>query len=151
VQASYARTGYRSEGRLTRIELENALAKMVGLMQGLPVPAPVAPAAKAAAAKPEKKTSASVQPTLAAKAVTTPTKEKAAPKDTTPQTPYEVYRRGPGSAKPDKTSPEYVEALRLAKDEMKKAVKAIAREKELKQTKEKAKEAIVSKAKPRKT
>ncbi len=53
VQASYARTGYRSEGRATRAELEQTLAKMtdlVELMTGKP-----APAAKAAATKPKKK------------------------------------------------------------------------------------------------
>jgi deoxyribodipyrimidine photolyase len=45
VQASYARTGYREQGRATRAELEAALAKMVALVDGLST---LAPAAKAA-------------------------------------------------------------------------------------------------------
>ncbi len=73
VQASYARTGYRSEGRLTRAELERALAQMVELTRGLPTPAP------AAATKPAKKITTPAPPTPAAKAAAkAPTKKPAA-------------------------------------------------------------------------
>ena len=53
VQASYARTGYRNEGRPTRAELEQAVAKMTQLVEQLT--GRPAPAAKAAATKAEAK------------------------------------------------------------------------------------------------
>jgi hypothetical protein len=53
VQASYARTGYRSEGRPTRAELEQAVARMTQLVEQM-TNRP-APAAKAAATKEEAK------------------------------------------------------------------------------------------------
>jgi hypothetical protein len=68
VQASYARTGYR-EGRTTRADLEQALARMtelVELVTGKP-----APAAKAAATKVEKKITAPAPRKPAAKAAAT--------------------------------------------------------------------------------
>jgi hypothetical protein len=92
VQASYARTGYR-EGRATRADLEQALARMtelVELVTGKPAPAakaaatkPTAPAANAAATKPKpakKAVSTSKKgittPTPAAKAAATKPKKK---------------------------------------------------------------------------
>ena len=65
VQASYARTGYRSEGRATRADLEQMLAEMKQLMLGQ---LPPAPAAKAAATKPKKKIAKPTAPAPAAKA-----------------------------------------------------------------------------------
>ena len=62
VQASYARTGYRTEGRLTRADLEQALAKMMAMMNVTPELATATPptAAKAQAKKPAAK--AAVKP-----------------------------------------------------------------------------------------
>lgn len=100
VQASYARTGYR-EGRVTRADLEQNLARMtemLELMTGKPAPAPKAatpkpatkavptvkkgittpaPAAKAAATKPKKKISAPALPKPAAKAAAKSVKKTA--------------------------------------------------------------------------
>jgi hypothetical protein len=93
VQASYARNGRPSDGRATRADLEEALAKMtqlVELVTGKGVPTakkvatkPTAPAAKAAATKPKpaKKTISTVKkgiiiPAPAAKAAATKSKKK---------------------------------------------------------------------------
>jgi hypothetical protein len=71
VQASYARTGYRSEGRVTRAELEQMVAEMRQLVGQL---AP-APAAKAAATQ-SKKITKPTAPAPAAKAAATKPKKK---------------------------------------------------------------------------
>ncbi len=80
VQASYARTGYRSEGRPTRAELEQTLAKMtqmVELMTDRPAPA-AKTAAKARFAEFAQKAHAeeAAAPTPAAKAAATKPKKK---------------------------------------------------------------------------
>lgn len=75
VQASYARTGYRTEGRPSRADLEQAVARMtelVELVTGKP-----APAAKTATPKPEKKITAPAPRTPAAKAAATKPAKKA--------------------------------------------------------------------------
>ena len=96
VQASYARNGRPSDGRPTRADLEQTIAKMTELMEvmtGKPAQAakavatkPAAPAAKAAATKPKpaKKAVSTVKkgittPAPAAKAVATKPKKKTAP------------------------------------------------------------------------